>query len=400
MTDYPKCAGPHCRDPKCDLCAPAVDAGKPAKCDGNHGGPRCADPECWNDSPPDNSDGRFSIGSPTREWGRIGPNGRHLEAFCLNTVREDAPAYPMAAMLLGVYERGHTNGRLGEHSNGREVRVPLERSYDTRVKMLLAFNTSRQAGFDVDEALEAAWQALLRFSNLPAAYAAEEPERTRYERWVKGEWPLAPLKFIRDALPTKDPRYGEYVDPRLQHTWVGWQARAMHAPAPKLPEGTEQVSSAWLAQLRQEYREYGQRTRDLEQEVQQLRAERAEAKAAQHQLLTTIENLNEQIQRQRLDINASEEQLAQCMAMVAMVEENEWAEHTGTGPVSSAVETAFTQLHNELAELRDRPTLAYGIAGNRYMVKPTRGELPDVYEDAQVIELVRGRPYTRQEPQA
>lgn len=351
MTDYPKCAGPHCRDPKCDLCAPAVDAGKPAKCDGNHGGPRCADPECWNDSPPDNSDGRFSIGSPTREWGRIGPNGRHLEAFCLNTVREDAPAYPMAAMLLGVYERGHTNGRLGEHSNGREVRVPLERSYDTRVKMLLAFNTSRQAGFDVDEALEAAWQALLRFSNLPAAYAAEEPERTRYERWVKGEWPLAPLKFIRDALPTKDPRYGEYVDPRLQHTWVGWQARAMHAPAPKLPEGTEQVSSAWLAQLRSEYLEYGQAVEPLRRQVQEQQA--------------TIDQLRQH----------------------------------KTDYMEAAEETAKA-LREELAELKARPALAYGIAGNRYMVATNREELPDVYEDAQVIELVRGRPYTRQEPQA
>lgn len=239
-----RCAGPHCRNPKCDLCAPAV-----------------------------NTDGRFSVGSPTREWARIGPDGRHLEAFCLNTVREDAPAYPMAAMLLGVYERGHTNGRLGEHSNGREVRVPLERSYDTRVKMLLAFNTSRQAGFDVDEALEAAWQALLRFSSGYAqAYTAEEPERTRYETWVKGEWPTAPLKFIRDALPPNDPRYGHYVDSSLQSSWFGWQARAMHAPAPKLPEGTEQVSSAWLAQLRQEYREYGQQADDLREQNKALQA--------------------------------------------------------------------------------------------------------------------------------
>ena len=349
--DKTRCAGPHCRDPKCDLCAPAVDAGKPAKCDGNHGGPRCADPECWNDSPPANADGRFSIGSPTREWARIGPDGRHLEAFCLNTVREDAPVFPMAAMVLGIYERGRTNGRLIDHSNGREVRVPLERSYDARVKMLLAFNTSRQAGFDVDEALEAAWQALLRFSNLPAAYAAEEPERTRYETWVKGEWPTAPLKFIRDALPPNDPRYGHYVDSSLQNSWCGWQARAMHAPAPKLPEGTEQVSSAWLAQLRSEYLEYGQAVEPLRRQVQEQQA--------------TID----QLRQHKIDY------------------------------MEAAEETAKA-LREELAELRDRPTLAYGISGNRYMVATTREELPEVYEDAQVIELVRGRPYTRQEPQA
>lgn len=362
MTDYPKCAGPHCRDPKCDLCAPAIDAGKP-----------------------DNSDGRFSVGSPTREWGRIGPNGRHLEAFCLNTVREDAPDYPMAAMLLGVYERGHTNGRLGEHSNGREVRVPLERSYDARVKMLLAFNTSRQAGFDVDEALEAAWQALLRFSNLPAAYAAEEPERTRYETWVKGEWPTAPLKFIRDALPPNDPRYGQYVDSSLQNSWVGWQARAMHAPAPKLPEGTEQVSSAWLAQLRSEYLEYGQAVEPLRRQVQEQQATIDQLR--QHKT-DYMEAAEETAKAQREELAKVKAELGALRQWETMIREN--------SPLVNRMEAA----ERELAELKARPTLAYGISGNRYMVATTREELPDVYEDAQVIELVHGRPYTRQEPQA
>lgn len=43
-------------------------------------------------------------------------------------------------------------------------------------------------------------------------------------------------------------------------------------------------------------------------------------------------------------------QLAECEAMASMVAEREWAEHVGTGPVSSKVEAAFTQLHSELHE--------------------------------------------------
>lgn len=128
-------------------------------------------------------------------------------------------------------------------------------------------------------------------------------------------------------------------------------APAMHAPAPKLPEGTEQVSSAWLAQLRQEYREYGQQADDLREQNKALQA--------------TIDQLRQH----------------------------------KTDYMEAAEETAKA-LRAEIQELRDRPTLAYGISGNRYMVATTREELPDVYEDAQVIELVRGRPYTRQEPQA
>ncbi|WP_170303992.1 hypothetical protein [Pseudomonas asiatica] len=47
-------------------------------------------------------------------------------------------------------------------------------------------------------------------------------------------------------------------------------------------------------------------------------------------------------------------QLAECEAMAAMIAEREWAEHAGTGPVSSKVEAAFTQLHNDLHEVGEK----------------------------------------------
>jgi len=47
-------------------------------------------------------------------------------------------------------------------------------------------------------------------------------------------------------------------------------------------------------------------------------------------------------------------ELAQCEAMAAMIAEREWAEHVGTGPVSSKVEAAFTQLHNDLHETGEK----------------------------------------------
>lgn len=54
-------------------------------------------------------------------------------------------------------------------------------------------------------------------------------------------------------------------------------------------------------------------------------------------------------------------ELAECEAMADMVAEREWAEHVGTGDVSSKVEAAFTQLHNDLHEagekLAERDTL-------------------------------------------
>ncbi|WP_020190126.1 hypothetical protein [Pseudomonas putida] len=47
-------------------------------------------------------------------------------------------------------------------------------------------------------------------------------------------------------------------------------------------------------------------------------------------------------------------ELAECEAMADMVAEREWAEHVGTGDVSSKVEAAFTQLHNDLHEAGEK----------------------------------------------
>lgn len=66
-------------------------------------------------------------------------------------------------------------------------------------------------------------------------HPAVEHERAEFEAWVRRDWPGAPLRFIRDALPVNDPRYGQYCDDALQRAWVGWQARAALAqPSPAI----------------------------------------------------------------------------------------------------------------------------------------------------------------------
>ena len=57
-------------------------------------------------------------------------------------------------------------------------------------------------------------------------------------------------------------------------------------------------------------------------------------------------------------LTAAEEELDQCQSMALMIEEKEWAEHVGRGLISSQVESAFTQLHNELSEARQGLTAA------------------------------------------
>lgn len=78
-----------------------------------------------------------------------------------------------------------------------------------------------------------------------------------------------------------------------------------------------------------------------------------------HKLATeTLGQFADENQKLHANLAALREELDQCGSMAAMVESKEWAEHAGSGPVSSRVESAFTQMHNELSEAQQRLTVA------------------------------------------
>ncbi|KAB0489736.1 hypothetical protein [Pseudomonas vancouverensis] len=54
--------------------------------------------------------------------------------------------------------------------------MPVERCYDVRAKMIIAFNEARKSGGDLDDALDAAYKSALRFSQNPLA--AEQHDRS------------------------------------------------------------------------------------------------------------------------------------------------------------------------------------------------------------------------------
>ena len=51
--------------------------------------------------------------------------------------------------------------------------MPVDRSYDVRAKMIIAFNEARKAGGDLDDALDAAYKSALRYS--PNPLSADPP---------------------------------------------------------------------------------------------------------------------------------------------------------------------------------------------------------------------------------
>ena len=54
------------------------------------------------------------------------------------------------------------------------------------------------------------------------------------------------------------------------------------------------------------------------------------------------------------ELAALREELASVSSMACMLEDREWAEHAGKGPIAEKMESAITELHNELSESRQR----------------------------------------------
>lgn len=53
--------------------------------------------------------------------------------------------------------------------------MPVDRCYDARAKMIIAFNEAKKAGGDLDDALDAAYKSALRYSPNPMTFEQPAP---------------------------------------------------------------------------------------------------------------------------------------------------------------------------------------------------------------------------------
>lgn len=83
----------------------------------------------------------------------------------------DWRAIPTGTQLTYANHLGH---KPAAQPRGEQVaHMPVERCYDVRVKMIIAFNEAKKAGGDLDDALDAAYKSALRYS--PNPMSAEQP---------------------------------------------------------------------------------------------------------------------------------------------------------------------------------------------------------------------------------
>ena len=69
--------------------------------------------------------------------------------------------------------RAILNKPAGQHQGEPVACMPVDRCYDVRAKMIIAFNEAKKAGGDMDDALDAAYKSALRYS--PNPMTSERP---------------------------------------------------------------------------------------------------------------------------------------------------------------------------------------------------------------------------------
>jgi hypothetical protein len=106
--------------------------------------------------------------SNRREGGHCATHKRNHQDGCLDCsiAREDALQQRLTA----------ADERIDQLTKPQGVQVacmPVERCYDVRAKMIIAFNEAKKTGGDLDDALDAAYKSALRYS--PSPLSAELP---------------------------------------------------------------------------------------------------------------------------------------------------------------------------------------------------------------------------------
>lgn len=93
--------------------------------------------------------------------------GKHAQA-----IRERDALRNEVGQVKGEYDRAVNKidalqERLTAAEGQQLACMPVERCYDVRAKMIIAFNEAKKAGGDLDDALDAAYKSALRYSPNP-----------------------------------------------------------------------------------------------------------------------------------------------------------------------------------------------------------------------------------------
>jgi hypothetical protein len=108
---------------------------------------------------------------PAESWGADTPTKDSAGALADALESSDWPGVSIGNKVLIASAIQHLRARQQGPHDVQVACMPVERCYDVRAKMIIAFNEARKAGRDLDNALDAAYKSALRYSPSPMSAA-------------------------------------------------------------------------------------------------------------------------------------------------------------------------------------------------------------------------------------
>lgn len=116
-----------------------------------------------------------------------------------------------------------------QHQGEPVACMPVDRCYDVRAKMIIAFNEAKKAGGDLDDALDAAYKSALRYSPNPKTSERPAPVAVDTERldFILCKSRTVATEILPDgyALYVEEGLMGEKVYPQVKASIVGKENR-------------------------------------------------------------------------------------------------------------------------------------------------------------------------------
>lgn len=147
----------------------------------------------------------------------------------INVLDDEAGAWTETEALKRALEDWSMGKPAAQHQGEPVACMPVDRCYDVRAKMIIAFNETKKAGGDLDDALDAAYKSALRYSPNPMTSEQPVPVAVDTERldFILSKSRTVTTEILPDgyALYVEEGLMGDKIYPHVKASTVGRENR-------------------------------------------------------------------------------------------------------------------------------------------------------------------------------
>ncbi len=184
----------------------------------------------WEDIEPEMKELRALLDQPvdSNELSLGGSLARAASGL-INVLDDEAGAWTETEALKRALEDWSMGKPAAQHQGEPVACMPVDRCYDVRAKMIIAFNETKKAGGDLDDALDAAYKSALRYSPNPMTSEQPVPVAVDTERldFILSKSRTVTTEILPDgyALYVEEGLMGDKIYPHVKASTVGRENR-------------------------------------------------------------------------------------------------------------------------------------------------------------------------------